>query len=293
MPFVWSPDAEEAFLRLKKLFITAPVLAFPDPDRQFIVEVDASDTGIGAVLSQRSKEDQQIHPVAFLSRRFSPAERNYDVGNRELLAVHAALEEWRHWLEGAQLPVLIWTDHKNLTYIREVKRLGPRQARWALLFSRFNYTLTNRPGSKNVRADALSRVHQGEHPPKNSNPSPHPPGLSESSPGASNRLCGWPSAPLPSLPGAPRIVSLSPSPSAAGSSFGATPVSWPVIPGFPGPASSFAAVSGGPAWMTTSGSLWRLARYVPGARRPTDPRRDCSGPYPSPVDLGLTSPWTT
>ena len=94
------------------------------------------------------------------------------MGNRELLAVHAALEEWRHWLEGAQLPVLIWTDHKNLTYIREAKRLGPRQARWALLFSRFNYTLTYRPGSKNVRADALSWVHQGEHPPKIPNPSP-------------------------------------------------------------------------------------------------------------------------
>ena len=122
------------------------------------MEVDASDTGIGAVLSQRSGEDQQVHPVAFLSRRFSPAESNYDVGNRELLAVHAALEEWRHWLDGAQQPVLIWTDHMNQTYIRDAKRLGPRQARWALMFSRFNFTLTYRPGSKNVRADALSRL---------------------------------------------------------------------------------------------------------------------------------------
>ena len=132
IPFVWTPEAEDASGALKRLFLTAPVLIFPDPDRQFIVEVDASDTGIGAVLSQRAEEDQQVHPVAFLSRRFTPAERNYDVGNRELLAVHAALEEWRHWLEGAQHPVLIWTDHKNLTYIREVKRLGPRQAHWAL-----------------------------------------------------------------------------------------------------------------------------------------------------------------
>ena len=154
-PYAWTSAAEEAFLALKGLFTMAPVLVFPDPSRQFIVEVDASDTGIGAVLSQRSGEDQQVHPVAFLSRRFSPAESNYDVGNRELLAVHAALEEWRHWLEGAQQPVLIWTDHKNLTYIRDAKRLG-RQARWALMFSRFNFTLTYRPGSKNVRADACS-----------------------------------------------------------------------------------------------------------------------------------------
>ena len=167
--FAWSPAAEEAFLSLKGLFTTAPVLIFPDPERQFIVEVDASDTGIGAVLSQRSAEDQLVHPVAFLSRRFTPAERNYDVGNRELLAVHAALEEWRHWLEGAKHPILIWTDHKNLTYIREAKRLGPRQARWALLFSRFNFTLTYKPGSKNVRADALSRIYQGEVTPKTTN----------------------------------------------------------------------------------------------------------------------------
>ena len=144
LPFSWSPVAEEAFQALKGLCTSAPVLIFPDPVRQFIVEVDASDTGIGAVLSKRAAEDQQVHPVAFLSRRFTPAERNYDVGNRELLAVHAALVERRHRLEGAQHPVLIWTDYKNLTYIREAKRLGPRQARWALLFSRFNFTLTQR-----------------------------------------------------------------------------------------------------------------------------------------------------
>ena len=136
----------------------------PQPSRQFIEEVDASDVGIGAVLSQRSEEDQQIHPVAFLSRRFSPAEANYDVGNRELLAVHAALTEWRHWLEGAQHPILIWTDHKNLTYVWDAKRLGPRQARWALFFCRFNFTRTYRPGSKNVRADALSRLFPSKDP---------------------------------------------------------------------------------------------------------------------------------
>ena len=86
-PFSWTPEAEDAFSALKSLFTLAPVLILPQPSRQFIVEVDASDVGIGAVLSQRSEEDQHIHPVAFLSRRFSPAEANYDVGNRELLAI--------------------------------------------------------------------------------------------------------------------------------------------------------------------------------------------------------------
>ena len=157
LPFVWTPEAEAAFLRLKDLFSSAPVLIHPDPARQFIVEVDASDAGIGAVLSQRSEEDHRVHPCAYFSRRLDAAEANYDVGNKELLAVHAALEVWRHWLEGTTLPFIVWTDHKNLAYMKTAKRLNPRQGRWALFFTRFDFTLTYRPGSKNVRADALSR----------------------------------------------------------------------------------------------------------------------------------------
>ena len=103
-PFRWSSEAEKAFCDLKTRFTSAPILIFPDPERQFIVEVDASDTGVGAVLSQRSAKDQKVHPCAFFSRKLSTAERNYDVGNRELLAVKLALEEWRHWLEGSEQP---------------------------------------------------------------------------------------------------------------------------------------------------------------------------------------------
>ncbi|KAI3368526.1 hypothetical protein L3Q82_025538 [Scortum barcoo] len=68
-----------------------------------------------------------------------------------------ALQEWRHWLEGAEQPFLVWTDHKNLAYLRSAKRLNPRQARWALFLSRFEFTLTYRPGSHNTKPDALSR----------------------------------------------------------------------------------------------------------------------------------------
>ncbi|TWW61053.1 hypothetical protein D4764_05G0011430 [Takifugu flavidus] len=82
----------------------------------------------------------------------------------ELLAVYGALVEWRHWLEGARHPFLVWSDHKNLTYVRTAKRLNPRQGRWALFFSRFDFTLTFRPDSKNIRADALSRQFPEEFP---------------------------------------------------------------------------------------------------------------------------------
>uniref|UniRef100_A0A8C7WRQ0 Gypsy retrotransposon integrase-like protein 1 n=1 Tax=Oryzias sinensis TaxID=183150 RepID=A0A8C7WRQ0_9TELE len=158
-PFVWTPEAQSAFDRLKKLFISAPILIQPDPSSQFVVEVDASDTGVGAVLSQREKSSGKLKPCAFFSRKLSPAERNYDVGNRELLAIKLALEEWRHWLEGAHHPFIVWTDHKNLAYLRSAKRLNSRQARWCLFFDRFNFSITYRPGSRNIKPDALSRRH--------------------------------------------------------------------------------------------------------------------------------------
>lgn len=158
VPFRWSDTAEAAFAKLKSRFVSAPILIAPDPSRQFVVEVDASEVGVGAVLSQRSSSDDKMHPCAFLSHRLSPAERNYDIGNRELLAVKLALEEWRHWLEGSGVPFIVWTDHKNLEYIRTAKRLNSRQARWALFFGRFDFSLSYRPGSKNVKPDSLSRI---------------------------------------------------------------------------------------------------------------------------------------
>ncbi|KAG1925678.1 retrotransposable element [Pimephales promelas] len=156
--FRWSNTAEAVFTNLKSRFVSAPILVTPDPTRQFVVEVDASEVGVGAVLSQRASSDDKLHPCAFFSHRLSPAERNYDIGNRELLAVKLALEEWRHWLEGSGVPFIVWTDHKNLEYIRTAKRLNSRQARWALFFGRFDFVLSYRPGSKNIKPDSLSRI---------------------------------------------------------------------------------------------------------------------------------------
>ena len=130
----------------------------PNPEQQFVLEIDASDTGAGVVLSQRAP-DGKVHPCAYLSRRLSPAERNYAVGDRKLLALKLALEEWRHLLEGLTVPFLVWTDHRNLEYLRSAKRLNPRQARWSLLFNHFDFTLSYRLGSRNVKPDALSRLH--------------------------------------------------------------------------------------------------------------------------------------
>ena len=94
VPFRWSDAAQESFEALKTRFTTAPILQIPE--RHFIVEVDVSGVGVGGILSQRSSSDQKVHPCAFFYCRLTPPERNYDIGNRELLAVKLALEEWRH-----------------------------------------------------------------------------------------------------------------------------------------------------------------------------------------------------
>lgn len=134
------------------------------------MEVDASTTGVSAILSQYSENAAKPMPCAYFSKKLSPAERNYDIGNRELLAVKLALEEWRHWLEGARQPFLVLTDHKNLQYLKEAKRLNPCQARWALFFTRFHFHIAYRPGSKNTRADTLSRLHALEETPEEPEP---------------------------------------------------------------------------------------------------------------------------
>lgn len=119
--------------------------------------MDASDSGVGAILSQHHATDNKLHPCTFFSHWLSPAESNYNVGNRELLAVVLAQQEMRHWLEGGTQPFIVWTDDKNLAYLRTACALNSQQARWALFLGRFHFNITYHSGSRNMKPDTLSR----------------------------------------------------------------------------------------------------------------------------------------
>ena len=131
-------------------------MAAPDIDKKMRIEVDASDYVTGGVLSMECK-DGLWRPVAFLSKSLNETERNYEIHDKEMLAIIRGLEVWRHLLEGAQSKFEIWTDHKNLEYFMKAQKLNRRQARWALYLSRFDFTLKHVAGAKMGKADGLSR----------------------------------------------------------------------------------------------------------------------------------------
>ena len=155
MPFQWTETQESAFRTLINAFTTAPVLALPDHSKPFRLITDASDFATGAILEQPDALNRW-HPVAYHSKSFQPAERNYEIHDKELYAIVRALQAFRHYLEGREDTTEIWTDHANLTYFFTKRNLTPRQARWALFLSRFQFHIIHKPGTQN-KSDALSR----------------------------------------------------------------------------------------------------------------------------------------
>jgi len=152
----WEEAQQKAFDELKQVFTMKPVLAAPDLDKEFRVEADASNYAPGEVLSMKCS-DNRWRPVAFISKSLSNTERNYEIHNKEILAIVRCLEAWRHFLEGATVKFEIWTDHKNLKYFMKAQKLNHRQARWALYLSRFDFVLRHVLGSKMGKANSLSR----------------------------------------------------------------------------------------------------------------------------------------
>jgi hypothetical protein len=127
--FEWNLEAEKAFQELKTSFSTEPILVIFDPKKPVTVETDASDKAIGACLSQPD-DKAKLRPVAYLSRKMALAELNYEVHDKELLAIVEAFRHWRVYLEGHAHEISVITDHKNLTTFLTTKVLERRLARW-------------------------------------------------------------------------------------------------------------------------------------------------------------------
>ena len=149
--FKWSHEAEDSFSSLKQAFCSAPILRHFDVSKPGIIEVDASDFAYVGVLSQYG-DDGVLHPCAFISKKFNATELNYEIYDKEMLAIVKCMyDHWRHYLEGSGQQVQVFTDHKNLRWFTETKVCNRRQARWAEKLSRFDFTITFRPGTCRVR----------------------------------------------------------------------------------------------------------------------------------------------
>ena len=142
---------------LKKAFTTVPVLMHWIPGSLLIIEMDSSDYTLTTILSTVSLTDNEVHPIAFHSRTFMPPELNYDVHNKELLAIFEAFKIWRHYLEGSLTPIDMVMDHKNLEYFSTTKSLTRCQVRWSEFLCQFNLNICFCPSHLGTKPDTLRR----------------------------------------------------------------------------------------------------------------------------------------
>ena len=152
---VWSLSCDRAFEDLKQSLCTSPILRSPDFTQPFILQTDASDRGVGAVLSQLDDEEQE-HPIAYFSKKLLPREERYSTVEKECLAIKLGVHAFRIYLLGR--PFTIQTDHRALVWLDRLKENNPRLTRWSLALQPYQFQVVHRAGRANSNADALSRV---------------------------------------------------------------------------------------------------------------------------------------
>ena len=152
-PFTWTQEADDAFHKLKLALTEAPLLIYPQLDAEFVLDTDASSTGIGAVLSQQDNGQERV--VAYYSRALSPAERHYCVTCRELLAMVKAIKHSHTYLYG--MTFRLRTDHSALRWLLNFRHPEGQVARWIECLQQYDFAVEHRPGARHSNADALSR----------------------------------------------------------------------------------------------------------------------------------------
>ena len=154
--FKWTDACQDAFKALRALLIKAPVLAFPKEDLPYIVDTDASDYGIGGVLSQCIEGTE--HVIAYYSKSLNPAQQKYCTTRRELLAVVATLDHFKGYVWGPKF--MVRTDHAALVWLKNLKNIQGMLARWLAKLQQFHFDIIHRPGAQHGNADGLSRCPQ-------------------------------------------------------------------------------------------------------------------------------------
>ena len=152
-PFVWTESCQRAFEKLKNVLSSTPVLSYPIPEKEFILDTDASNEGIGAVLSQLVDGNEKV--VAYFSRTLSKPERNYCVTRRELLAMVESIKHFHKYLYGRKF--LLRTDHAALRWLLNFKNPEEQIARWIERLQSYEFEIQHRKGEQHKNADALSR----------------------------------------------------------------------------------------------------------------------------------------
>jgi len=151
--FCWTPECQDAFDELRRRLVEGPVLALPSDVGTYVLDTDASDFGLGAVLSQRQGDQEKV--IAYNSRTLGKSEQKYETTRKELLAIVSGLKQFRQYLLGRHF--VIRTDHAALTWLQCTAEPMPQLARWLTFIEQFDYEIEHRPGVKHSNADGLSR----------------------------------------------------------------------------------------------------------------------------------------
>ncbi|GBM66561.1 Retrovirus-related Pol polyprotein from transposon 412 [Araneus ventricosus] len=150
----WTEEMEKALGKVKDKLTQRPVLFTSDFKREFIVQTDASDIGVGVILTQRINGKE--HPILYLNRKFSCPEKRYSATERQCAAIIFSIKKLRYYLDGQKFK--IETDHNPLVWLKTNALNNHRLMRWVLALQPFNYTIAHSPGKEIAHVDCLSRL---------------------------------------------------------------------------------------------------------------------------------------
>ena len=155
---IWSAECGKAFNKLKEILVSSAVMRNPNFSCPFVLQTDASEVGVGAVLSQ-SDDAGMDHPVAYFSRKLLPREQKFSTIEKECLAIKLGIEAFRVYLLGREF--VVQTDHRALQWLHRTKGSNDRLMIWSIALQPYVFTVHHRKGAENSNADSLSRIEDG------------------------------------------------------------------------------------------------------------------------------------